>query len=208
MGIDTADNELIMLEVVHHYVEVLDRYFGNVCELDLIFNFHKVRAAAHSACGYLQVVDDCLFLFTVPLDPFECASVTDSLWSKRTCCHQTAESAHGGVIKPSVASAAPSCLEGSGCNCRRTSCWTKCSLGGSCRSPARRRVLCTLASPSKCQQAVLCAAASPLQYVVVRQVYVVLTRFCIAKHAPHMAGHHARHRGARSACGGGQNGHC
>ena len=22
-------------------VEVLDRYFGNVCELDLIFNFHK-----------------------------------------------------------------------------------------------------------------------------------------------------------------------
>ncbi len=23
------------------FVEVLDRYFGNVCELDLIFNFHK-----------------------------------------------------------------------------------------------------------------------------------------------------------------------
>ena len=22
--------------------QVLDRYFGNVCELDLIFNFHKV----------------------------------------------------------------------------------------------------------------------------------------------------------------------
>ena len=42
MGIDQGDNELITLEVVHHYVEVLDRYFGNVCELDLIFNFHKV----------------------------------------------------------------------------------------------------------------------------------------------------------------------
>ena len=26
---------------VHHFVECLDRYFGNVCELDLIFNFHK-----------------------------------------------------------------------------------------------------------------------------------------------------------------------
>jgi AP-1 complex subunit sigma 1/2 len=24
------------------FVEVLDKYFGNVCELDLIFNFHKV----------------------------------------------------------------------------------------------------------------------------------------------------------------------
>ena len=35
------DNELMTLEVVHHFVEVLDRYFGNVCELDLIFNFHK-----------------------------------------------------------------------------------------------------------------------------------------------------------------------
>ena len=43
MGIDVGDNELITLELIHHYVEVLDRYFGNVCELDLIFNFHKVR---------------------------------------------------------------------------------------------------------------------------------------------------------------------
>nr|VVW84840.1 unnamed protein product [Nymphaea colorata] len=24
------------------FVEILDKYFGNVCELDLIFNFHKV----------------------------------------------------------------------------------------------------------------------------------------------------------------------
>jgi len=38
---DPDDNELITLEIIHHYVEVLDRYFGNVCELDLIFNFHK-----------------------------------------------------------------------------------------------------------------------------------------------------------------------
>jgi AP-1 complex subunit sigma 1/2 len=29
------------LEMIHHFVEVLDKYFGNVCELDLIFNFHK-----------------------------------------------------------------------------------------------------------------------------------------------------------------------
>ena len=42
MGIDVGDNELLTLELIHHYVEVLDRYFGNVCELDLIFNFHKV----------------------------------------------------------------------------------------------------------------------------------------------------------------------
>lgn len=43
-AVDKDDNELITLEIIHHFVEVLDRYFGNVCELDLIFNFHKVPA--------------------------------------------------------------------------------------------------------------------------------------------------------------------
>jgi AP-1 complex subunit sigma 1/2 len=40
--VDKEDNELAVLETIHHFVEVLDKYFGNVCELDLIFNFHKV----------------------------------------------------------------------------------------------------------------------------------------------------------------------
>ncbi|KAF9198607.1 AP-1 adaptor complex sigma subunit Aps1 [Haplosporangium sp. Z 27] len=40
-GVDPDDNELLTLEVIHRYVEVLDRYFGNVCELDLIFNFQR-----------------------------------------------------------------------------------------------------------------------------------------------------------------------
>lgn len=39
---DKNDNELITLELIHSFVEILDKYFGNVCELDLIFNFHKV----------------------------------------------------------------------------------------------------------------------------------------------------------------------
>ena len=39
--VGAGDNELLTLEVIHQYVEVLDRYFGNVCELDIIFNFHK-----------------------------------------------------------------------------------------------------------------------------------------------------------------------
>ncbi|KAF8605522.1 Adaptor protein complex sigma subunit [Ceratobasidium sp. AG-I] len=43
-GISSGDNELVTLEVIHRYVEVLDRYFGNVCELDLIFNFQKAYA--------------------------------------------------------------------------------------------------------------------------------------------------------------------
>ena len=42
--IDYSDNELSHLELIQLFVEVLDQYFGNVCELDLIFNFHKVYA--------------------------------------------------------------------------------------------------------------------------------------------------------------------
>ncbi|OBZ70196.1 AP-1 complex subunit sigma-1 [Grifola frondosa] len=47
-GISSGDNELITLEIIHRYVEVLDRYFGNVCELDLIFNFQKAYAVSVS----------------------------------------------------------------------------------------------------------------------------------------------------------------
>ena len=39
-GVTKDENELNILEVMHHFVELLDRYFGNVCELDIIFNFH------------------------------------------------------------------------------------------------------------------------------------------------------------------------
>lgn len=42
--VDVTDNELLYLESIHLFVELLDRYFGNVCELDLVFNFHKVYA--------------------------------------------------------------------------------------------------------------------------------------------------------------------
>jgi len=40
-AVDRTDNELNVLEVIHRYVEVLDKYFGSVCELDIIFNFEK-----------------------------------------------------------------------------------------------------------------------------------------------------------------------
>ncbi|KAJ8062391.1 hypothetical protein OCU04_008932 [Sclerotinia nivalis] len=40
-GCASRDNELITLEIVHRYVEQMDKYYGNVCELDIIFNFQK-----------------------------------------------------------------------------------------------------------------------------------------------------------------------
>jgi len=32
------------LEAIHLFVEILDTFFDNVCELDLVFNFYKVYA--------------------------------------------------------------------------------------------------------------------------------------------------------------------
>ncbi|CAH1176986.1 unnamed protein product [Phaedon cochleariae] len=40
-AIEQCDNELLTLEIIHRYVELLDKYFGSVCELDIIFNFEK-----------------------------------------------------------------------------------------------------------------------------------------------------------------------
>ncbi|KAJ3229573.1 AP-1 adaptor complex sigma subunit Aps1, partial [Chytriomyces hyalinus] len=40
-GTDIDDNELLTLEIIHRYVEVLDKWFLNVCELDIIFNFQQ-----------------------------------------------------------------------------------------------------------------------------------------------------------------------
>ena len=40
-AIENTDNELITLEVIHNYVELLDNYFGSVCELDIIYNYEK-----------------------------------------------------------------------------------------------------------------------------------------------------------------------
>ena len=56
---DKDENELIILEILHHFVECLDRYFGSVCELDIIFNYHKAYYIIEEiiAAGYIQESD-------------------------------------------------------------------------------------------------------------------------------------------------------
>jgi len=41
-GVDVTDNELLLMESIHLFVEILDQYFSNVCELDIVFKFNKV----------------------------------------------------------------------------------------------------------------------------------------------------------------------
>ena len=69
MCVDANDNELAYLEAIHLFVEILgafsgdrglrrwliqktDAFFDNVCELDLVFNFYKVR------CDFLTIRAD------------------------------------------------------------------------------------------------------------------------------------------------------
>ena len=45
-AIEPDDNELIALEVIHRYVELLDRYFGNVRGLfHFLFNINFITSA-------------------------------------------------------------------------------------------------------------------------------------------------------------------
>lgn len=44
-GVDRDENALAVLEMIHAYVEALDRYFGAVCELDIMFHLDKVCPA-------------------------------------------------------------------------------------------------------------------------------------------------------------------
>ncbi|KAG7192574.1 AP-1 complex subunit sigma-1A [Scheffersomyces spartinae] len=41
VGCDSDDNELLSLEIIHRFVELMDKMYGNVCELDIIFGFEK-----------------------------------------------------------------------------------------------------------------------------------------------------------------------
>jgi len=43
VGVDENENELAILEFIHCLVEIMDRWFGNVCELDIMFSLDAVR---------------------------------------------------------------------------------------------------------------------------------------------------------------------
>ena len=49
IAVDTNDNELSYLETIHLFVELLDSYFSNVCELDIVFSFNKVYSSKSGA---------------------------------------------------------------------------------------------------------------------------------------------------------------
>uniref|UniRef100_A0A6G1RU93 AP complex subunit sigma n=1 Tax=Hypotaenidia okinawae TaxID=2861861 RepID=A0A6G1RU93_9GRUI len=43
VGIDETENEMAVYELIHNFVEVLDKYFSRVSELDIMFNLDRVH---------------------------------------------------------------------------------------------------------------------------------------------------------------------
>lgn len=61
--VDINDNNLCYLEAIHNFVEVLNEYFHNVCELDLVFNFYKASNCSILSHSWIYS----LFLFPIGL---------------------------------------------------------------------------------------------------------------------------------------------
>eukprot|EP00008_Paramoeba_atlantica_P005369 CAMPEP_0201488868 /NCGR_PEP_ID=MMETSP0151_2-20130828/19974_1 /ASSEMBLY_ACC=CAM_ASM_000257 /TAXON_ID=200890 /ORGANISM="Paramoeba atlantica, Strain 621/1 / CCAP 1560/9" /LENGTH=130 /DNA_ID=CAMNT_0047874259 /DNA_START=133 /DNA_END=525 /DNA_ORIENTATION=- len=57
VGVDNDENEFGILEFIHAFVVILDSYFGNVCELDIMFNLEKVHYILDECVANGSVVD-------------------------------------------------------------------------------------------------------------------------------------------------------
>ena len=69
MAIEPEDNELISLEIIHRYVELLDKYFGSVSTHKLVYISHSVVCVcvcAEVVLKYLWCVcGNCVFTYIV-----------------------------------------------------------------------------------------------------------------------------------------------
>lgn len=76
MCIDKEDNELFYLETIQLFVEVLDTYFGSVCELDIVFKFNSVYAALDEIILAGEVEDTSRKAILGRLEEFERLSIS------------------------------------------------------------------------------------------------------------------------------------
>lgn len=117
-GINQDDNELITLEVVHRYVEILDRYFGNVCTLLLINTAISEQRALHFRrrwylltffYNFLKKVCELDLIFN--FNKVDLYNLSHALLTKKK------------LLNPLLS--------------RHTLFWTNCLLLVNCKSPAR-----------------------------------------------------------------------
>lgn len=57
VGVEGDENELAVLEFIHCVVETLDKYFENVCELDVMFNAEKAHFIIEEMVSNATIVE-------------------------------------------------------------------------------------------------------------------------------------------------------
>jgi|ERR1711914_44826 len=69
--IDTNENELDCLNIIHTIVELFDKHFNNVCELDIVFEFQQAYHILDEFIlgGYIQESSQAEVLFPVEEGP-------------------------------------------------------------------------------------------------------------------------------------------
>ena len=70
VAIEPGDNELITLEVIHRYVELLDKYFGNVNFLAFLSAIIFMNNAIKGHCQSKKV-ERCMSLFLGGSHPWQ-----------------------------------------------------------------------------------------------------------------------------------------
>eukprot|EP00796_Vickermania_ingenoplastis_P007262 gene7262-5108_t len=75
LGVDEADNDFSCLELIHLIVEVFDLFFTDVCELDLVFNFHKVHMIVDEVISGGEIQEICRQKVIEKLKKLECCIV-------------------------------------------------------------------------------------------------------------------------------------
>ena len=83
-GVDADENPLAALELVHSYVEALDKFFGAVCELDIMFHLEK----AHYILDEMVMNGACVGTWSMAQRPMPrwVASLPWSSSALRLCC--------------------------------------------------------------------------------------------------------------------------
>jgi len=128
--VDITDNELVYLESIHLFVEILDHFFSNVCELDLVFNFQKV-------CYHLLSSSSLPCLLISWFLSHTGANFKHWFWHPASydsfCCSQTHH-----IYDVYVWNCYLQNITSYLYSCRSTLFWTSSYLLESCKKPAKR----------------------------------------------------------------------
>lgn len=79
VGVDNDENELAISEIIHFMVETMDKYFGTVCELDIMFNFDKVHMLIDEVISNGYIVEGSSRNVLGPLQLLDMASAKEQL---------------------------------------------------------------------------------------------------------------------------------